>query len=258
MLHGVDLARLTSDRLGFHSVEQSKRLRIQIHDQTDFCDLPFSMVSVDAALAQFSIEYGDFERTATELARVLKDGGELALVMHKVGSRLYRVAADERDVCRQALSDGGVFDCIPSLLPFWSIAATEQGRRKLAGNVEANRAREAFNTASNNFQSFARQREFGAYGVEILEILTRQIVPLAVQSVDQSRDALLRFRNGVVDHHDRIRALVDAALDSDGIERVRDIFARNRIYLDEARILNEQGHEIAWATMGKKLKDDGD
>lgn len=46
-------------------------------------ELPFEDVSFDAVTSQFGFEYGDTARVATEIARVLKPGGRVGLMMHR-------------------------------------------------------------------------------------------------------------------------------------------------------------------------------
>ncbi|APE28514.1 class I SAM-dependent methyltransferase [Aurantiacibacter gangjinensis] len=47
-------------------------------------DLPFEDDSFDAVTSQFGFEYGDIERVAAELARVLRPGGRLGLLTHRL------------------------------------------------------------------------------------------------------------------------------------------------------------------------------
>jgi SAM-dependent methyltransferase len=45
--------------------------------------LPFPAARFDAVTSQFGFEYGDVERTAAEVARVLKPGGTVGLIVHR-------------------------------------------------------------------------------------------------------------------------------------------------------------------------------
>ncbi|MHA6334431.1 class I SAM-dependent methyltransferase [Qipengyuania sp. CAU 1752] len=47
-------------------------------------ELPFENGQFDAVVSQFGFEYGDVSRVATEVARVLKHGGTLAILTHRI------------------------------------------------------------------------------------------------------------------------------------------------------------------------------
>ena len=57
--------------------------RVTLHSGVPMEELPFEDVSFDAVTSQFGFEYGDTARVATEIARVLKPGGRVGLMMHR-------------------------------------------------------------------------------------------------------------------------------------------------------------------------------
>jgi ubiquinone/menaquinone biosynthesis C-methylase UbiE len=51
--------------------------------------LPFNDESIDIVVSQYGIEYSDFERTISEVSRVLKPGGRMGYIIHNTHSNIY-------------------------------------------------------------------------------------------------------------------------------------------------------------------------
>src|SRR5690554_5588000 len=123
------------------------RQRIRFHGGVGAESLPFDDAVFDLALSQYGIEYTRHEASLAELARVLRQGGRCAFVIHHSRSRLCEVARDEVASAGLLLEEGGLLQRADGLLPFLARAATGQAQQ-LRADPEATRAREAFNAAA--------------------------------------------------------------------------------------------------------------
>lgn len=77
---------------------------LAIHPWTSMEDLPFADGSFDAAVSLFGIEYGDIDRIAPELARVLRPGAHFSFLVHHAESEILREGGTRRRALREALS----------------------------------------------------------------------------------------------------------------------------------------------------------
>lgn len=71
-------------------------------------DLPFPDLSQDAVTSQFGFEYGDTARTAAEIARVLKPGGTIGLMMHRGDGPIVAHNRTRREQLEWALEDKAI------------------------------------------------------------------------------------------------------------------------------------------------------
>ena len=67
--------------------------------------LPFPDDSQDAVVSQFGVEYGDLTRVAREIGRVLKKGGRLGLITHRLDGPILAHNRPRRDGLRWALEE---------------------------------------------------------------------------------------------------------------------------------------------------------
>ena len=71
-------------------------------------DLPFPDLSQDAVTSQFGFEYGDTERAAAEIARVLKPAGTIGLMMHRGDGPIVAHNRKRREQLEWALEDKAI------------------------------------------------------------------------------------------------------------------------------------------------------
>lgn len=77
---------------------------LTIHCWVSMEELPFENGSFDAAISLFGIEYGNIDRTAGELGRVLKPGARFSFLVHHVESEIVREGTTRRRALRDLLS----------------------------------------------------------------------------------------------------------------------------------------------------------
>lgn len=77
---------------------------LTIHPWVSMEALPFEDGSFDAAVSLFGIEYGDIDRIARELERVLKPGARFSFLVHHDQSEILREGGTRRRAIREVLS----------------------------------------------------------------------------------------------------------------------------------------------------------
>ena len=240
-LIGVDEADLRPDWL----VGPIAR-RVTLHSGTRFESLPLAPASVSVAASLFGIEYGDLDAAWAELRRVLRPRARVALVLHKRGSHLDAVAADDIVIGRAALAPEGALAMARPLIPYLATAATEAGRAALRADRDAEAARARFNTSTEALLDLSRLLKHGDYAHDVLEAVTRALSGAGPGLGAVMEQRLDRVRAGIEDHLARIGALRASALDPAGLDRLRDHMARAGFSLAAPATISEKGHEMGW------------
>lgn len=241
-LVGVDAAELRPDWL-----TGAVAARVTLHARTRYEALPLTSESVTLAASLFGIEYGNADATWAELFRVLRPRARCAFVMHKRGSRLDVVAADEIALGRAALASDGPLARAAELAPYLARATTDAARAELRGNRDAELARERFNAATQTFVSLAGMLKHGDYAHDILRAVMRILGEAGVIEL-----RIKELRRDVEDHLARIEALRASALDVAGLSALRARLEGAGFALAEVATLAEQGYEMGWAVEGTR------
>lgn len=245
-LHGVDAAALRPDWLA------GEGDRVQVHDLTYFSSMPLATGSVSLAASLFGVEYADDDATWTEVLRVLRPRSRFAFVLHKRGSRLDAVAADELVLARAALAADGVLAAARELLPYLVQAATDGGRVRVRGNPAAESARARFNAASDALVALAGLVNHGDYAHDILRVLMGVLAEARPGLTDAIQARLQGLAAGIEDHIGRIAMLRASALDSTAMGALRARMRAAGFEVADAATISEQGFEMGWILEGRR------
>lgn len=77
---------------------------LTIHPWVSMEDLPFGNGCFDAAVSLFGIEYGNIEKSARQLERVLKPGARFSFLVHHRDSEILREGCARRTALRELIS----------------------------------------------------------------------------------------------------------------------------------------------------------
>ncbi len=219
--------------------------RVRFHARTAAEALPFADASFDLAMSQYGLEYSDTARAAQELRRVLKATGVVSLVVHRQGSRPVTLAQHEIEHVDWLLGESGLVACAEAMIDPLSRVADPQARAGLAGDANANRARDAFNTA----QEATHARILASACPDVLHESRDQIgsalkLALAGDSA-AAHDALAQLRLLLVDDRWRLTELRSHALDEAAVQTLAQRLQRPQ---DRVRIgaLEHDGHAMGW------------
>jgi len=112
-VHGVDAADIDPRR---HAASISADLAaVHFHPQTPMESLPFTDDCFDLVCGQFAFEYSDTSRTTEEIARVLRPGGSLQLLMHTGDAVLAKQVGRQR-TCLVRVQESALFPHLLRLL----------------------------------------------------------------------------------------------------------------------------------------------
>lgn len=246
-LVGVDAADLRSGWLHGPIAR-----RVSVHAGARFDALPLADASVSLAASLFGIEYGASEGAWSELQRVLRPRSRVAFVLHKRGSHLDAVAADDSVVCRAALAPDGVVALAQAMVPYLVLAGSEAGRAALRSDRNAEAARARFNAATEALVDLSRLLKHGEHAHDILGAVKRVLAGAGAGMGAAIGQRLDELRGRIEDHLARITGLRESALDRAALEAVRQRLLRAGFSLAEPASISEQGHEMGWALEGER------
>jgi SAM-dependent methyltransferase len=92
------------DGIDWANVPTTSGPGLNVHPWVSMEALPFADDSFDAAVSLFGIEYGNVEKTARELERVLKVGACFSFVVHHRESEIVREGCARRKALRELIS----------------------------------------------------------------------------------------------------------------------------------------------------------
>ena len=110
-IHGVDAAEIEPDLAGDVSVDG-----IHFHTGVPMEHLPFAENSFDCAISQYALEYSDIEVSLSEIARVLKSGGNARFIMHSADSGPVQSSVQELKVLNEILDDIGILKVLRAMI----------------------------------------------------------------------------------------------------------------------------------------------
>lgn len=179
-------------------------------------DLPFEDALFDAVTGQYAIEYTNTVETAGEVARVLKAGGRFRFVCHAREGGIVTFNAPKAQQCAWLLKQSGVFEALSAAAraAFENSPEREETRtrfRKRAVDARGKLAKmgenqEVQDLLNNLVQVYIARDQFGNYaGFEKW-----------LKGVFEEVAGQLQM----------IRALEEAALDFDGIDRLSEVLQK--------------------------------
>ena len=242
----IDLAEVSPAWLA--SQPPACREALRFHSGISAEALPFEDGSFDLVVSQYGFEYSDLDRAVPQLARVLKPGGRLALLLHHADSRLAEVAREELRLGDWLLQPSGPLDRFEAIVPLLAQAATAEGRARLAGDAAANATRDAFNQAMQ-----ALGREAAASPFPDLLHEARAFVANALDGLGRNHDqqavllACRDYREALRDARLRHAELCDCAMDPDAMESFAGLLAQHGFTaIEHAPIAHDNGMLMGW------------
>jgi SAM-dependent methyltransferase len=241
----IDLAEVAPDWLASQSLQC--RQALHFHAGVSAEALPFPDASFDLVTSQYGIEYCDAARAVPELARVLKPGGRVALLLHHRDSRLAEVAREEQRLTDWLLQAAGFLDRLDAIIPWVAQAASAEGRERLRVDPAANRAREDFNHAMQALAGEAAASPFPDLLEEARAFSAQALGALQGASAADILSHCRDYRESLRDARLRYAELCACAMDEDMMMAFAKRLAANGLVdIVHAPIRHENGMLMGW------------
>jgi|KBSMisStandDraft_5_1062788.scaffolds.fasta_scaffold85819_2 SAM-dependent methyltransferase len=237
-LCGVDIADLSAVAASFQQPE------IRFTGNIDLTSLPFPDAAFDAVTSQFGFEYADRAAAAREAIRVMAPGGRGRFVVHHAASAVTRGSESSLAAYRAVFPDNTVFQLGRAMFECYQTAS----HPSVAAEAET-RFRAAVAELPRRLQN---ERAFG---------VARNVVGFLAQLASAPRslppsEGLHRL-NVVERYNDgrnlRKQAQVEAALDRDGLGRLREYLTAAGATVEQPKELTYLGGRLlAWSCSFRK------
>ena len=248
-IHGVDLADIDPAAADGAAREAG----IHFHPRTSATDLPFADRSIDLVSGQYAFEYLPRAAAVAELARVLRDDGCAAFVLHARDSVLLATTDEQLGHCRTLFEETALLDAVEDLAVRLAAAPTPQQRSALATDPGAIAARERVNAAA------------AAISARIATAGTPDMLQLALghagevlqnahrAGVDSTRSAVRAVAADLRDEYQRLQDLERAALDADDIAQLAAQLEAAGLARTEVGVLDhESGSRLGWTLVAQR------
>ena len=252
-IHGTDLAAIDPARRLAGSAQREAARRIRFHPATPAEALPFAQGSVDRAASQFGLEYSDRSRSVPELARVLRSGGRLGLIVHHQASAAVRAATDEAAGIDAVLDEARLYLKTRNLLRALPRPRTPQPVEGAHLPAKAARKRAAVDRAIAAIEERARPSPeprllLGPmnYVREVLAMTPRIGPAPALEWLEEARRRCVTMRRRLA----AMQAAACSAADIEGLARQLDAAG---IETGGAAVLrDEAGAIVGWGITGRR------
>lgn len=200
---------------------------------TDIATLPFEDGQADLVTSQFGFEYGLSSSSLAELARVLKEKGQLALVIHHHESEVVQPAKNRLNELSNLLLPSGVID---QVILFINKTKTAQALEKVGQNY------------LSQYQGQITQSVSG----QCFQVVNK-VIELVESGEEYSAERLFtQFKESMKQEQSRLTQLINVAKDQ---QAVTDIICELKTYgvTSKAALVNtNQNQIIGWFITGIK------
>lgn len=241
----IDLAAI--DPEWTQLLDPGVRQRIRFHAGVAIESLPFADATFDLVISQYGIEYSDLTRSLGEVARVLKPGGAVALVLHHQDSLPVRSGRAEIAHIDWLLSPGNLIDRARRLLPFLARLATPAGTASVQRDPDAAKARTRFNDAMRALESRAQTLPVPDLLFEAQAEVGRLLGSVVNIGERAARSQLQVVVDGIAGARLRQAELVAHALNRAGIDQLVAGLAQGRSTTTDIGELHVRGELFGWS-----------
>jgi SAM-dependent methyltransferase len=238
---GVDLAQPQPRWLG--SLPSAQQSRISLLGDTAAEALPCESGSIDLVISQYGLEYSDLSRSLAELERVLKKGGQIALLMHHENSLPVRNAHDELTHLDHLEASTGLLEMAPPMLACVAQLGQPGGLERLRADPKAAQIRRLYDQALAALDQRVATGRAPDLLLEVRNSIVAAIAEAPRSGVEQGTLAIARLRADLADLRLRLQELVTAARDETAI---KEITAQLGATQGEWR---EQGELFGWTVV---------
>ena len=221
-VHGCDLAAIEPGLYVKSSAEDLAQ--IQFHAETAMEKLPFGDETYDAVCGQYALEYSDVSESVPELMRVLRSGGSLQFLLHDAAGALHQrnqLQWRQAQTLLQSELFAGTRNMLTAVVAGESASQSgtlEEGMRAITGLKDImDRLAKEFSAETDRVLP---ESVFAAIS-RLAPLRHRHDVPQLLSLVDDIEQRLHA-------QSARLRAMLDAALDVDSLQRLSALFTSAR------------------------------
>ena len=191
--------------------------------------LPFGSAEFDCVCSQFGFEYSDMPATAREIARVLRPGGAVKLLIHHSDGAVVHQSARRKAALEWIFEQSGIFEEAGRLLD----------RCRTLVTATSGACRDAVERAG--------ERQLDSVAAEVAAAVHQVIAPPSQGWAKQVESGLSRLRDHARNERLMLAAIERVSIDGGRIEEIVSILGNSGLHPKPPRILEAQADvPFAW------------
>jgi ubiquinone/menaquinone biosynthesis C-methylase UbiE len=200
---------------------------VQFHPRTPAESLPFEDASVDMVCSQFGLEYSDVELSVPEIVRVLKSGGNLALIAHHQNSIHIHASQSESVQLNYILDNVKIFDKAQDVLIERSKIEQSEGKLNINPTPDLFRKRELMKIAMDEIFSQAETTTNPVMLMGPIQYIREIFSSITQVSAGELLNQIIEAKNRVIANQRRLQDMLAAAKSESDIQNFQDLLERS-------------------------------
>ena len=222
-IHGIDAAAIRP----LETVTEGREWLegITFHPETPAESTGLESGSVDAVAGQYALEYTDERRCLEEIARIAARGARLQFIVHHDRSIVMETTREEIRNGALIFDETRIFERARALMQRVGAAETEQARRALRDDPEAESGRHALNRAAAAVQGATQASPHPQLLQMALGNVAEAYRMIGERGLEPALAHLEESRRRIVANVERLDDLMGAARDAGQVETIIIIFS---------------------------------
>jgi ubiquinone/menaquinone biosynthesis C-methylase UbiE len=249
---GIDYARINPPEFGSAPARGGLQERVNLRGETRMEKTGLASNEFDLITSQFGIEYGDIERTASEVWRLLAFCGTLACVMHHPNSQIVKDAQRDFLQTKMVLDEERLDRKVKDLALVVASHSTPESRRVLKYKPEAERLRRRLNNTIRRLTDKvdpADERQI----LKITQTYLRIFGDLKDRSRDEKLEFIRQYSESLRAYAGRMEAMFDATLSDEQFQLFLETLKAAGLQIRETAILyHEDGATLGRTVVARK------
>ncbi|WP_394132842.1 class I SAM-dependent methyltransferase [Shewanella maritima] len=235
-IFGIDYAKVSLRKPVIND-----RITIELLSNKTTESIPFEAETFDLCTSQFGVEYTKLPKTVSEIARVLKPQGKVALVMHHRHSRLIKLNEQILSFIKSPLFED-LFELLKALVIAKGEIKTSQDISRIKADEKCERLRQQVNVS---IKTLVNIDEDMAKSSELLFQLGQVFTSGIYWPVSNKLKLIEHVAEERQTSIERLNELIKSALDERDLEDLAIICNENRLDLVGSSVVRDEDI-IAW------------
>lgn len=246
-VHGADIAAIAPTEQVSDPAVRERLAAIDFHPRTPAESLPFDDGAFDLVTSQFGLEYSDLDQSTSELVRVLRPGGRLALVVHHQDSAAVTAARAEMAQLDFVLDDNRLFLKARNLLRARAENKAGKPSRNAKEPPKVARKRKTLDDAINRIERAGREQANNRMLLGPLNYVREVFAVAERNGAREALDWLDEARQRVEASRERLRAMQAAARSESDMASLSEILTAAGTEPPKIGALHEtNGELVGW------------
>lgn len=213
--------------------------------------------SFDAACSQYGIEYSEMELSIPELARILKPGGYVGLLMHHSDSTAALTSRAELAALTHLGEQTPLLDTARWLIERLIAAGPDADPMILMHDVQAKTQVELFGTQREAVLQHANNHAHAHFLADIATQASRILQYIPSEGVETASRNLDLLESAVRAHRARLQAMVSACLNEGSMSSFEQLLNQTGFVTKSRRLVHRQQSDLlGWGIVARRVGGD--